>query len=53
MDGRLTVTLDENGKINAMQKAGPVGFKLDEIKKCINIASDKAAELRNIVLASE
>ena len=53
MDGRLTVTLDENGKINAMQKAGAIGFKLDEIKKCINIASDKAAELRKIVLASE
>jgi exosome complex component RRP42 len=52
MDGRLTVTVDENGNINAMQKSGPVGFKVDEIKKCINIASDKAAELRALVLAS-
>jgi exosome complex component RRP42 len=52
MDGRLTVTVDENGNINAMQKSGPVGFKVDEIKKCINIASDKATELRALVLAS-
>ncbi len=53
MDGRITFTLDEKGNVNAIQKAGPVGFTIDEIKKCINTASEKAAEIRAIVLASE
>jgi len=52
-DGRITVTVDENGNLNAIQKRGPVGFTVDEIKKCINIASEKAAEIRAIALAGE
>ncbi len=52
-DGRITVTVDENGNLNAIQKRGPVGFTVDEIKKCINIASEKAAETRAIALAGE
>ncbi|MBN2334620.1 exosome complex protein Rrp42 [Candidatus Bathyarchaeota archaeon] len=50
-DGRITVTVDEKGNINAMQKRGAVGFTVDEIKKCINIASEKAAEIRAVALA--
>jgi len=34
-----------------MQKMGAIGFSLDEIKKCINIASEKAAEIRAKVMA--
>ena len=53
MDGRLTITLDESNRVNAIQKMGPVGFTVDEIRKCINIASEKAAEIRAKVMASE
>ncbi len=52
-DGRITFTVDENGNLNAIQKRGPIGFTVDEIKKCINIASEKAAEIRAIALAGE
>ena len=52
-DGRITITVDENGNLNAIQKRGPVGFTVDEIKKCINIALEKAAEIRAIALAGE
>jgi exosome complex component RRP42 len=52
MDGRITITLDENNNVNAIQKSGPIGFTVDEIKKCINIASEKAAEIRSKVMAS-
>jgi exosome complex component RRP42 len=50
-DGRLTVTIDEKGNVTTMQKSGPVGFTFDEIKKCINIASEKAAEIRSIAVS--
>ena len=49
-DGRFTVTFDEKGNVTTLQKSGAVGFTLDEIKKCINIASEKAAEIRKIAL---
>jgi exosome complex component RRP42 len=52
MDGRITITLDENNNVNAIQKSGPIGFTVDEIKKCINIASEKAPEIRSKVMAS-
>ena len=52
-DGRLTVTLDEKNHVTTMQKSGPVGFTVDEIKKCINIATEKAAEIRSLTAASE
>jgi exosome complex component RRP42 len=52
-DGRLTVTLDEKGNVTTLQKSGPVGFTVDELKKCINIATEKAAEIRSHAVASE
>lgn len=52
-DGRLTITMDEKNNITSLQKTGPVGFTLDEIKKCINIASEKSAEIRAIALAGK
>jgi exosome complex component RRP42 len=52
-DGRLTVTFDEKGNITTLQKSGPVGLTVDEIKKCINIAAEKAAEIRSQAVASE
>jgi exosome complex component RRP42 len=52
-DGRLTVTLDEKNNVTTLQKSGPTGFLVDEIKKCINIATEKAAEIRSLTVASE
>jgi exosome complex component RRP42 len=52
-DGRLTVTLDEKNNVTTLQKSGPVGFSVDELKKCINIAEEKAAEIRSLAVASE
>ncbi len=46
MDARLTVTLDEDENVCAIQKSGSEGFTPDEIKKCIKIALEKAAENR-------
>ena len=52
-DGRLTITMDENNNVTTMQKRGSVGFTVDEIKKCINIATEKAAEIRSLTVASK
>ncbi len=52
-DGRLTITMDENNNVTTMQKRGIVGFTVDEIKKCINIATEKAAEIRALTVASK
>ena len=46
MDCRLTITFDEDGHICTMQKSGSEGLTLDEIKKCINMAQEKAPEIR-------
>ena len=53
MDARLTITIDEKGNVTTMQKRGEIGFTMDEIKKCINIASEKAPEIRAIATASK
>jgi exosome complex component RRP42 len=52
-DGRLTVTLDEKNNITTLQKSGPIGFSIDEIKKCINIAREKATKIRSLTVASK
>ncbi|MFP3951624.1 MAG: exosome complex protein Rrp42 [Candidatus Bathyarchaeia archaeon] len=49
MDTRLTVTLDEEDNVTTLQKSGTAGLKLDEIKEAINIAVDKAKDVRSIV----
>ena len=46
MDARLTVTFDEHGHICTMQKSGSDGLTPDEIKKCINMAQEKAPQIR-------
>lgn len=46
MDARLTVTSDEEGNVCTMQKSGSEGLTLDEIKKCINMAQEKAPQIR-------
>ena len=46
MDARLTITFEENGGICTIQKSGSDGLTVDEIKKCINMAQEKAPQIR-------
>jgi len=46
MDARITITLDKDDNICTVQKTGSEGFTVEELKKVINIASEKAAEYR-------
>jgi len=51
MDARLTLTVDKNGKICAIQKGGGSGyFTKEEIIDAAKIALDKSQELRKIVV---
>jgi len=48
-DARITITSDEEGVINAIQKGGPKGMSPEEIEKCAEIAIEKAKELRKVL----
>jgi exosome complex component RRP42 len=51
MDARLTMTLNKDGNICAIQKGGGSGyFTRDEISEATKIAIEKTAELRKIVV---
>ncbi len=52
MGARLTVTVDKNGSVCAMQKGGLHGFTVEELKKAVGIAVQKAAENRAKILAA-
>ncbi len=52
MSARLTVTIEKNGNICAMQKGGLSGFTLDELKTAVHLAVQKSAENRAKVLAA-
>ena len=53
MDARLTMTMDKDGKICAIQKGGGSGyFTKEEILEATKIAQKKTAELRKIVVKS-
>jgi exosome complex component RRP42 len=45
-EARLTVSTDEHGIINAMQKGGSVGMSEEEIEECVKIALEKNNEMR-------
>ncbi|HID16712.1 TPA: exosome complex protein Rrp42, partial [Candidatus Bathyarchaeota archaeon] len=44
LDARLTVTVDKDGKICAIQKGGLEGLTTDEVGKAMEVAVGKAAE---------
>lgn len=46
MDTRITVTVDEEGNVCAVQKSGSRGLSVEEICKAIEIAVEKAPLLR-------
>lgn len=52
MSARLTVTIDKNNNLCAMQKGGLYGFTPDELKKAVHLAVAKAAENRAKILAA-
>jgi len=53
MDARLTMTLDKDGKICAIQKGGGSGyFTKEEISEAAKIAQKKTEELRKLVVKS-
>lgn len=47
MGGRLTVTVNSQGDVCAIQKGGGVGVRSSEIIRCIRIALSKAVEVTN------
>jgi exosome complex component RRP42 len=53
MDARLTVTVDEDGNICTIQKSGSNGLTLEEIGKAINIAVEKAPEIRSKITGND
>ena len=50
MDARLTITFEKDGKICAMQKGGSGCFTTKQILEAVKIASEKAKELRKLVV---
>ncbi|MEM2681016.1 MAG: exosome complex protein Rrp42, partial [Candidatus Bathyarchaeia archaeon] len=50
MDARLTLTIDKNNQLCAIQKGGLKELTLNEIDKAINIAIEKSSEIRNKIL---
>ncbi|MEM2843450.1 MAG: exosome complex protein Rrp42 [Candidatus Bathyarchaeia archaeon] len=50
MDARLTLTIDKDGKLCAIQKGGLKELTLNEIEKAVNIAIEKSSENRNKIL---
>ena len=50
MEAKLTITVDKDGRVCAMQKSGPGSFSAEQVVEAIDIARDKAAELRSMVM---
>jgi len=50
MDARLTMTLDKNGKICAIQKGGYGYFTTQQILEATKIAREKTEELRKVLV---
>ena len=46
IEARLTVAVDENGRVNAMQKGGQKPLSMEEVDKMIEISLKKTKELR-------
>ncbi len=50
METRLTITMDKDGKICAIQKGGYGYFTLQQILEAVKIAREKTEELRKLVV---
>ncbi len=52
MNARVTITVEKDGGICAIQKGGLSGFTVDELRKIIHVAVDRAAENREKILSA-
>lgn len=50
MDARLTITIEKDGKICAMQKGGSGYFATQQILEAVKLAQEKSKELRKLVV---
>jgi exosome complex component RRP42 len=50
MDARLTMTIEKDGKICAIQKGGTGTFNIEQIMEVAKIAAEKASEIRKTVV---
>ncbi len=50
MDARLTITIEKDGKICAIQKGGTGYFTTEQISEAAKIAIEKASEIRKIAV---
>jgi len=50
MDARLTITIEKDGKICAIQKGGTGYFTIEKILEAAKIAKEKASEIRKLVV---
>ncbi|HDI01782.1 MAG TPA: RNA-binding protein, partial [Candidatus Bathyarchaeota archaeon] len=50
MDAKITITVDKDGKVCAIQKSGAGSFTPDQVLEAIDIAREKAEELRAKVM---
>lgn len=50
MDSRLTITIEKDGKICAIQKGGTGYFTTEQILEAAKIAREKASEIRKLVV---
>jgi len=50
MDAKVTITVNKDGNICAVQKSGPGSFTVEQLMEAIDIAREKAPELRSFVL---
>lgn len=49
MAGRMTITMNSNGDVCSIQKAG-VGVMSSVIMQCLHIASQKASDITNRII---
>ncbi len=52
MNARITVTIEKDGSICAIQKGGLSGFTVEELRKVVRVAVDRAAENREKALSA-
>lgn len=52
LGGRMTTTVNSNGDVCAIQKAGGEGVMPSEIMRCLRVATVKAAEITQIIKES-
>jgi exosome complex component RRP42 len=51
-DARLTVTTEEDGTLCALQKGGEGTLTAHDVSRMVDLATDKARELRKILVAA-